>query len=167
VYRVVEGNGFVGFDAKAFMHDFRGKTSKVRGMIRLVDSDRLTEAEACIQVDAASLDTDNGTRDDIMRKDHLETARFPIMDFHLKDLEGITRQADGWVFGARGSLSLHGVKREVVLPVRVRPAEAGIRLTGEITVKMSDYRIRIPKFLFFTVEDQVLVKFDVTATRSQ
>jgi hypothetical protein len=32
---------------------------------------------------------------------------------------------------------------------------------------MTDYRIRIPKFLFFTVEDQVVVSFDVTARRVQ
>ena len=30
-----------------------------------------------------------------------------------------------------------------------------------------DIQIAIPKFLFFTVEDQVMVRFDVTATRSQ
>lgn len=48
-----------------------------------------------------------------------------------------------------------------------RPAESGLRLTGEVPLKMSDHRIRIPKFLFFTVEDQVVVKFDVTATRVQ
>ena len=83
-----------------------GRTSKVQGAIRLADPERLTEAEACIQVDAASLDTDNSTRDDIMRKDHLETARFPTIDFVLKNVEGITRQAGGWELGAGGSLSL-------------------------------------------------------------
>ena len=167
VYRVVEGKGFVGFDAKAFMHDFTGKTSTVQGVIRLADQDQLTDPEACVRIDAASLDTGISTRDNIMRADHLETAKHPTIDFLLKHIEGATRQSDGWDFGAGGALSLHGVTREILLPVRVRPAEGGVRLMGEIPLKMSDYRIAIPKFLFFTVEDQVVVRFDVTATRSQ
>jgi polyisoprenoid-binding protein YceI len=167
VYRLQEGQGQVRFDAQAFMHDFTGKTSKVQGMIRLADPDRLAEAEACIQVDAASLDTDNGTRDDIMRKDHLETARFPTMEFRLKNVERITHQAGGWEFGAGGTLSLHGVTREILLPIRARQEEGSVRLTGDIPLKMTDYRIRIPKFLFFSVEDQVVVSFDVIARRVQ
>lgn len=167
VYRLEEGQGQVRFDAQAFMHEFTGKTSKVQGMIRLADPDRLAEAEACIQVDAASLDTDNGTRDDIMRKDHLETARFPAMEFRLKNVERITHQAGGWEFGARGTLSLHGVTREILLPIRARQEGDSVRLTGDIPLKMTDYRIRIPTFLFFSVEDQLVVSFDVTARRAQ
>jgi polyisoprenoid-binding protein YceI len=149
------------------MHDFTGKTSKVQGMIRLADPDRLAEAEACIQVNAASRDTDNGTRDDIMRKDHLETARFPTMEFRLKSVERITHQAGGWKFGARGTLSLHGLTREILLPIRARQEGDSVRLTGDIPLKMTDCRIRIPRFLFFTVEDQILVRFNVTARRAQ
>jgi polyisoprenoid-binding protein YceI len=167
VYRVEEGQGQVRFDAKAFMHDLAGKTSKVTGAIRLADPDRLTEAEACVRVDAASLDTGNGTRDDIMRKDHLETATFPTIDFLLRSLEGTKAQSGGWELVAKGSLSLHGVTREILLPIRARQEGDSVRLTGDIPLKMTDYRIRIPKFLFFTVEDQVVVSFDVAARRVQ
>jgi len=167
LYHVVEGKGFVGVEVKAFLHDFTGKTSKVRGAIRLADQDQLTDPEACIRIDAASLDTGISTRDNIMRADHLETAKYPTIDFLLKQLQGVTRHADGWEFGAGGALSLHGVTREILLPVRVRPAEGGVRLTGEIPLRMSDYRIAIPKFLFFRVEDQVVVRFDLTALRIQ
>jgi len=167
VYHLEEGQGQVRFDAKAFMHDFTGKTSKVRGIIRLADPERLTEGEACIRVDAASLDTNNSTRDDTMRKDHLETARFPTIAFLLKSLEGITPQPSGWEFAAKGTLSLHGVSREILLPIRARKAGDVIRMTGQVPLKMTDYGIRIPKFLLFAVEDQVVVSFDVTAKRAQ
>jgi len=167
VYRLGEGQGQVRFEAKAFMHDFTGKTSKVTGAIRLTQPDRLAEAEACVRIDAASLDTGNSTRDDIMRKDHLETAAFPTVDFLLRSLEGTTPQPGGWEFVAKGTLSLHGVTREIRLPIRARQEGDSVRLTGDIPLKMTDHRIRIPKFLFFTVEDQVVVSFDVTARRAQ
>lgn len=165
VYRLDAAKSLVRFDAKAFMHDVVGKTSRLQGTIRMGDRERFTDAEACVRIDAASLDTDNSTRDGIMRQDHLETARFPTIDFVLKQVEAVRRQGDAWEFGARGTLSLHGVSREILLPVRARPVEGGIRLTAEIPLKMTDYRIPIPKFLFLTLEDQVVVSFDAVAKR--
>ena len=167
IYRLEEAKSLVRFDAKAFMHDFAGKTSKLLGIIRMDDLDRFTDVEACVTIDAASLETGIATRDGIMRDDHLETAKFPTIDFVLKEVEAVGRQSRGWDFTARGTLSMHGVSREIIFPIQGRPAEGGVRLVAEVPLKMTDYRIRIPKFLFFTVEDQVLVTFDLTARRIQ
>ena len=167
VYRVDPGASVVRFDAKAFMHDFQGKTSSIQGIIRLRDLDRLADAEACVRIDAASLETGISARDGIMRDEHLETATFPVIDFLLTRVEAPRRQSSGWEFTARGTLSLHGVSREIVLPLQARQTGDLLRLTGEVPVRMTDYRIRIPKFLFFTVEDQVVVSIDVTTKRAE
>ncbi len=164
-YRVDEAKSLVRFDAKAFMHDVVGKTSKIQGTFRLSDPDRFTDAEACVRIDAASLDTGNGTRDGIMRDDHLETGKFPTIDFVLKLIESVKRQTGTWEVIARGTLFLHGVSREIQVPVRGREAGDAVQLTGQISLMMTDYRIPIPKFLFLTLEDQVMVSFDVVARR--
>ncbi len=165
VYRVDEAKSLLRFDAKAFMHDVVGKTSKVQGTFRLSDPDRFTDAEACVRINAATLDTGNSTRDGIMRDDHLETGKFPTIDFVLKQIESVKRQTGTWEAMARGTLFLHGVSREIQVPVRVRQAEDAVQLTGQTSLKMTDYRIPIPKFLFLTLEDQVMVSFDVVARR--
>jgi polyisoprenoid-binding protein YceI len=165
LYRVVTGPSRVRFDAKAFLHDFAGKSSQIEGTIRVGDPDRLSGAEACIRIDAASLDTGNSTRDGIMRDDHLETARFPTIDFLLKMVDGVTHQTGSWEFTARGTLSLHGVSREIQFPIRARQEGDAVRLAGQLPLKMTDYRIRIPRFLFLTVEDTIQVSFDVIARR--
>ncbi len=167
VYRLDEARSSVRFDAKAFMHVVVGKTSKIHGTIRLGDLERFTDAEACIRIDAATLDTGNGSRDGIMRDAHLETAKFPTIEFALKQIEPVKHQAGSWEVTARGTLSLHGISREIQVPVRGRQAEDTVQLTGQIPLKMTDYRIPIPKFLLLTVEDQVVVSFDVTARRVQ
>lgn len=167
VYRLDETKSLVQFDAKAFLHDFVGKTSKLQGTIRLSDPDQLTDAEACVQIDAAGLDTGNGLRDATMRKDHLETAKYPTIDFRLAQVESARRDAGGWEFTARGTLLLHGISREILLPVRARQDGDAVRLTAKLPIKMSDYQIRIPKLLFITIEDQVQVSFDVLARRAQ
>ncbi len=167
LYRVVAGPSRVRFDAKAFLHDFAGQTAKVEGLIRVGDLDRLSGAEACVRIDAASLDTGNSTRDGIMRDDHLETAKLPTIDFLLTMVDAVKHQTGRWDFTAMGTLSLHGVSREIRLPVRARQEGDAILLVGEFPLKMTDYRIRIPRFLFFSVEDQIRVMFDLRARRAQ
>ena len=163
VYGLDEAKSLVRFDAKAFLHDFSGKTSRVQGVIRLSDPEQLGDAEACVAIDAASLDTGNSTRDDTMRKDHLETAKYPTIDFRLARVESARRDPGGWEFTAGGTLLLHGVSREIRLPVRARPDGDAVRLTATLPLKMSDYQIPIPKLLFIAVDDQVQVSFDVLA----
>jgi len=163
VLHLDDANSVVQFDAKAFLHSFSGKTSKIRGAIRLADQERLGDAEACIRIDAASLETGIGTRDAIMRDEHLDTHAFPTIAFDLTQVEQARRAAGGWEFTARGLLTLHGIAREMLLPIRASRDGQAIRLTGTVPVKMSDHGIPVPKLLFFGVEDRVLVRFTVTA----
>ena len=167
VYRVIPGPSRVRFDAKAFLHDFAGTTSRIEGTIRTGELDRLSNAEACVQIDASSLDTGNATRDGIMRADHLETEKFPSIVLLLNAVDGVKHQAGTWEFTARGTLSLHGVSRDIQLPVRAGQEGDTVHLTGQVPLRMTDYRIRIPRFLVFTVEDQVMVSFDLTARRAR
>ena len=166
LYHVVMGASQVRFDAKAFLHTFAGTTSRVEGSIRVGDLDRLSDAAACIRIDAASLDTGNRIRDGNMREGHLETSRFPTIDFLLTMVDGMMRQPGRWQFMASGTLSLHGVEREVRFPIRAREEGETVVLTGQLPLKMTDYGIPIPRFLLLSVEDQVLVSFDVTAKRA-
>ena len=105
-------------------------------------------------------------RDRTMRAEHLETAKYPMIEFWLFGVEDVRHDAQGWRFAAKGTLSLHGVTRQVVLPVRARPEGEAVRLTGKLPLSMSEYGIPIPRFLLLSVEDQVVVSFDVLARRA-
>ena len=166
VLRVAAPKSQVIFDARAFLHGFSGRTSKIRGTVRLADGERPDGAEACFRIDAASLETGNATRDAVMRDEHLQTSRFPAIAFDLSQVEGARRAADGWEFVARGTLGLRDVTREIRFPVLARRAGEDVRLTGEVPVRMSEYGIPVPTLLFLAVEDQVLVRFDVVVTRA-
>lgn len=166
VFHLDQTNSLVRFDAKAFLHNVSGRTSKIQGAIRLADQEHLSDADACIRIDAASLETGVSARDTIMRDDHLETHKFPTIAFDLTQVEQARRVAGGWAFTARGLLTLHGVSREMPLPIRARRDGEAVRLSGEVAVKMSDHQIPIPTLLFLAAEDQVVVRFDVKAVRT-
>jgi len=166
VFRLDGAKSVVQLDAKAFLHGFSGKTSKIQGTIRLADQERLSDAEACIRIDAGSLETGISARDAIMRDDHLETHKFPTIAFDLTHVEQGKLVADGWEFIARGLLTLRGIPREMLRPIRASRDVQAVRLTGTVPLKMSDHGIPVPKLLFLGVEDHVLVRFDVTASRT-
>jgi len=166
IFRLDQTKSLVRFDAKAFLHDVSGKTSKIQGTIRLADQEHLSDAEGCIRIDAASLETGARARDAIMRGDHLETHKYPTIAFDLTQVEQARPVAGGWEFVARGLLTLHGVSREMPLAIRGRRDGEAVRLSGEVAVKMSDHQIPTPTLLFLAVEDQVVVHFDVTALRT-
>ncbi len=163
VLRLIPSKSQVRFDAKAFLHSFAGTTDKIDGTIRLSDLDHLSDAEACVQIDAASLTTGNAVRDRNMREDHLETTRYPAITFQLLGVKNVRRDAQGWEFTASGTLGLHGVTRHILFPVRARREGEAVRFTGTLPLKMSEYGIARPRFLLLTVEDQVTVSFDVLA----
>ncbi len=156
----------VRFDAKAFLHSFAGTTHDVMGTIRMRDLEGPNDAEACVRIDAASLTTGNAIRDRTMRTSHLETTKYPTIEFRLLAVEDVRRDARGWDFAARGSLALHGVTRQIVLPMRAQEEGESVRLTGTLPLKMSDYGIPPPRFLLLTVEDEVVVSFDILARRA-
>jgi polyisoprenoid-binding protein YceI len=145
VLRLDDAESVVYCDAKAFLHGLSGKTSKIRGTIRLADQERLSDAEACIRIDAASLKTGIGARDAIMRDDHLETRMFPTIAFDLTQVERARRAAGGWELAARGLLTLRGVAREILLPIRASRDGQAVRLTGTAPVKMSHHGMPVPK----------------------
>jgi polyisoprenoid-binding protein YceI len=165
VYRLDPRASQVGFEAQAFLHRFGGQTSKLQGLFRGADLTRFSDAEACIQIDAASLETGNNLRDRTMREDHLETAVFPTIDFRLEGVDSVRPLGSAREVTIRGALTLHGVTRELGFPVRVLEEGAVVRLEGETPLRMTDYGIPIPGFLFLTVNDQVTVRFQVTARR--
>lgn len=165
VYRLDPQASQVQFEAQAFLHRFGGQTSKIQGLFRGADLTRFSDAEACIQIDAASLETGNSLRDRTMRKDHLETAVFPTIDFRLERVDSVRPLGSAREAMIRGALTLHGVTRELAFPVRFWEEGAAMRLEGETPLRMTDYGIPIPSFLFLSVEDQVTVRFQVTARR--
>lgn len=85
-----------------------------------------------------------------------QTDRFPDGEFVLASL---TPLAPGR-FTARGELSFHGVKHELVFPVAVTTDHALYAIDGEATLDTRDYSLPVIKmFLMLKVDPLVKVAF--------
>lgn len=161
----------VGFESKAPLETFQGRTHEVSGHLSL---DPVSIGEAIdleVRVDLASLDTGLGMRNRHMRENHLHTDRFPFATFRGGAVTegGGTDLRDGepHQLTVSGRLDLHGVDREVSISMTLLASsdDAGeaVRITCEFPVVLSDYDIPRPRFLFAKLGDVQRVFVEILA----
>lgn len=158
----------VSFLSKAPMEKVEGKTRKVSGRISADLSDLDAAVLVEVSVDLASLDTGNKKRNKHMRENHLETERFPAAVFRAEELLEASASRVGAgeevTFSLRGDFSLHGVTREITVPIELGVAEDGtLRVKAHFQVELADYEIKRPKFLVLKLDEVQRVSIDLVA----
>ena len=143
-YKIDTAHSTVGFKVRHLMvSTVRGKFNKFSGT---VDFDPANPAAIRIDatIDAASIDTGNGKRDDHLRSpEFFDVAKFPTLSFKSKKAV----QAGGKV-KVTGDLTMHGVTREVVLDVEgpTKPVtdpwgNVKIGAEAETTINRQDFKL--------------------------
>ncbi len=137
--------GAFGFAGHA--HDVE---APVRGSISLDHSDP-TRSEIVLEFDAAALrvtgkgeppqDVPEVQR--VMLSDRvLDASRYPRIVFRSHRLIGAVPRDGSFTVSVAGDLSLHGVTKPLVLPVRVTLREDSLTAEGTTTLKQTDFGIR-------------------------
>lgn len=152
------------FDADARLHTFAGVAGQMSGRVRLPSVSRVSEAAACVEIDASSITTGIAMRDNKMRRSHLHTDRFPTILFTLSGLDHVELQGDDR-YGAilRGTLTLHGVTAPLVIPAKAALNGHRLSVEGTVPLRLSTFQISIPSLLFIPMKDEVVVSFKVMA----
>jgi polyisoprenoid-binding protein YceI len=167
---ILPARSTVRFDAQATGHTVHGISHQVSGKV-IFDPENLSrKAEVSFKVEAATLDTDNKSRDKKMRESHLDTARYPVIAFQSSKVAAIAptlRAEETQEMQVTGTLALHGTEKQISFPVKAVRHGDELVVTGETSLKMTDYGIPIPGFLFMKVKDEVKVMFEVVAKPSQ
>jgi polyisoprenoid-binding protein YceI len=154
----------VTFEATHALGDFGGRGEEVTGEFQLDTADLRAGVTGVLRVRAASLRTGNESRDRDMRK-LLEVDRYPEIRFTIgatdTSFNSITAGADV-LLTVKGGLAVRGVERPLTFLARARLRDDRIWVRGESRLKLTDFGIKPPSRLFFSVGDQVSVSFDVT-----
>jgi polyisoprenoid-binding protein YceI len=102
-----------------------------------------TGARISLTIDAASLDTGIEMRDKHLRSaDFFDIERFPTIAFESVRVEASSRRAT-----VMGRLTLHGVTREIAVPVDVQITETALVASGEFIVNRGEYAMNYNSFL--------------------
>jgi polyisoprenoid-binding protein YceI len=133
------------------------------------DIDRLQEVgSVSLVIDASSYNSNIGLRDQDVQEHYLEVQQYPVIRFNSTGIQKIERPQspeDLWQITVRGRLELHGVQREVIVPVRLLYQTNKITAEGNFRFVLEDFNIRVPTLLFLKAGNQVDVEFRIVGDR--
>jgi len=129
-------SGTLSFSGHATVGDFTGSTTTITGA---VTSD-LPDARGWVEAPVATLVTHNDHRDRDLRAS-MEVEKYPTMRFTLARTTGAPVDGGTASVVLHGSLTIHGVTREVDLPAVVEQRADTIHVTAAFPLDLHDYRI--------------------------
>lgn len=121
-----------------------GRTSDVTGSF-LVEG--ATVKSGSVEAKLSTLKSDASMRDNALRNQALETARFPTATFKLtKELTLPATLASGQAYTTSlvGELTLHGVTRPVEIPIETTISGDHLVVVGSLDIVFADYGIARP-----------------------
>ena len=178
------GRDVLTFDSKAPLEKIVGTTSKITGSVQVNPKDITKGLKASFALDLASLKTGIDKRDEHMRDNFLETAKYPKA---MLTIDKVTKASDNMLMDgktltvdAEGTLSLHGVKSNVQLKditvtyfdeseaTKGRLPGDLLIINGGFSLNLPDYNIEVPQFIFLKLAETIKVSVDLagsTATK--
>jgi polyisoprenoid-binding protein YceI len=115
VYKVDVDHSGVGFTIRHFVSNVPGRFRDFGGVIKY-DKQNPAASSVELTVKAASIDTSNNDRDEHLRsKDFFDVQSFPTLTFTSTKVTA----KDANNLDVTGNLTLHGVTKEVTIPVEV------------------------------------------------
>ncbi len=149
--------------------------NRVTGTLRLArgeargDPDRLAEtASVSLVLDAASYKSNLGLRDQDVQDNYLEVKQYPVIRFDstgVVKIEQPRSAADPWLITLNGELEFHGVKRAILVSIRLFYQTNKIVAQGQFPLLLEDYNIAVPRLLFLKTGNKVQVDFRIAGER--
>ncbi|HEX4994897.1 MAG TPA: YceI family protein [Methylomirabilota bacterium] len=141
-FRIQPEASEISFRATSRLMNADGRFSRFSGDV-VVDPAALTTARITLTIDAASLDTGIEMRDNHLRSsDFFDVARFPTVSFQSVRIEAAGRRAI-----VVGRLTLHGVTREIAVPIDVQITNIALVASGEFIVNRGEYAMNYNSFV--------------------
>jgi len=169
-YTVDPVHSQVGFAIRHFVSTVHGRFEEFSGTI-VRDDEHPENASVVFAIQAASIDTDNAKRDTHLRSaDFFDVEKFPTIAF----VSSIVRKTGDGRYDVTGHLTMHGVTRQVTLPVRFNgemdDGHGGIRggFSTSTTLDRKEFDIDWNRILdngAVMLGDDVDVQIDLEVTR--
>ena len=127
------------YSIKFTTEDAAGIFKTFTGAIAFNDKD-LATSKFAVNIDVASINTGNGMQNKHAKGDEwFDAARFPQIVFTSSKIV-----KTGATYQTTGTLEMHGVKKEIIIPFAFVPKGNDGVFTGTFTVNRNDYGIGKP-----------------------
>ena len=168
-----QGESFVGYRVREELASIGFKTAV--GRTPTVDATVVIEGDQVVSTTIVAnmqdLDSDDSRRDGQLQRQAIETNTFPTSTFELTEPitlpEGLTT-GEVVEVTATGNLTLHGVTREVEVPMEATVVGEIIIVIGSLPILFADYDIERPtSAAVLSVEDNGIMELQINLIRTR
>ncbi len=160
-YRVQETLASIGANTAV------GRTPKVDGQMTI---DGTSVRAATITADLTALKSDDDRRDGQLRRQAIQTDQFPTATFTLTSpisFGSVPASGQTATATAKGTLTLHGVAKDVEVPLTAGLSGSTIVVRGSLPITFADYGITPPNsFVVLSVEDHGIMELQLFFTKA-
>ena len=158
--KVIKEKSSIGFVGAKVTRDHTGKFNNFDGGIEYVNGkpERIN-----FDIDLNSMETDTEQLTGHMKSpDFFNVAQYPKATFTSTSLtEAPAGSPAGTTHVLKGNLNMHGVTREVTVPVTAQVTPDGVRAKSEFTINRHDWGISYKGMADDLIKDNVLIKLDL------
>jgi polyisoprenoid-binding protein YceI len=158
-YRVREQ--LAGFDLP---RDAIGATKDVTGQIAIGADGKVVKDGSKVTIDLSTLKSDQSRRDNFLRRNTLETSKYPRAELVPVVLEGLLlpiQPGSSQTFSVRGDLTVHGVTRPTTWQVTARGEGSDIVGTASTAFTFKDFGLEQPRVpVVLSVADTIRLEYD-------
>jgi polyisoprenoid-binding protein YceI len=153
----------------SFPNDAVGATSAVAGAIVFDAGGRLVPDGSRFTVDLRTLRSDEARRDNYVRRNTLETDRYPTVTFAPTEVRGLPRplpETGSVPFELVGDLTVKEVTRRVTWDATATFEGARVSVRARTALRFGEFGLRIPRVsVVLSVEDDIRLEADLVLRR--
>lgn len=157
---VIKDKSAIEFVAAKVTRDHQGKFKDFDGTIAYGGG---KPVGVSFEIDLNSVETDTpDLTTHLKTPDFFDVAKYPKATFVSTSLtEAPPGAPAGTTHELRGVLDLHGLKKEVMIPVKAEVTPEGVRTTSEFTINRHDWGVSYKGMADDLIKDNVLMKLNL------
>jgi len=162
-YAFSQADSSVEFVGAKVTKKHEGKLGAFRGTVQLIENDP-TKSSVQVELDLDSVNVDEPklTRH-LKSPDFFDVAKFPKATFKSTSIKaGGENNATHTV---SGNLDLHGVKKQIAFPARIKVSPDAVRVEAEFAINRKDFGINYPGMADDLIKDDVLILLKLVAKK--
>jgi len=147
-------------------NDAIGKTADITGGIALTAGGQIIPSQSKFVASVGSLKSDRDRRDGFVRRNVLETDRYPTVEFTptgFRGLPSVLPISGSHTFDVIGSLTVKGVTKPTTWRVNAEAKNGQVKGTASTAFTFSDFNIDQPRVpIVLSVADTIKLEYDFT-----
>ncbi len=135
-YEPIDAKSEIKFGIKNFGFNTGGHFKGLEGIL-IFDPANTGNASIDISIDATSVNTDNDSRDNHLKKEeYFNVSNFPKIVFKS---DKITQSGSG--FKVQGKLTIKGISKDIQFPFKANAKEGGYLFEGNFKINRRDFKV--------------------------